>query len=190
VVATADGRFVYTDGSSDMEVSNTRSDEFEAVGLWSVESDGSLTFQRSYDRRVLLNDPEINRSLRNGERLALSPGNQDFLYVADAIGASPTLIALLRDTDTGGLEFIGTDPVVERIESLSVSPDGRTLIVPNTTDQVVVFDTAADLSTVALSDDFLLAPASSDSFTASVTNDPLLLLLHPRSLILMLPITA
>ena len=90
VIATADGRFVYTDGATDRVDSNTSGDDFEAVGLWRVESDGSLTFQRSYDRAALLSGfPDVNRVLRTGERLVLSPGDQEFLYVADRVGVAP-----------------------------------------------------------------------------------------------------
>jgi len=174
VVATADGQFVYTDAEIDAVDSNTSADDVTAIGLWRVTSDGTLAFQRSYDRATLLSEFSDPNRRSTGSGIMLSPGNEDFLYIADdqIFTSLPSTIALLRDTDTGELEFIGgSDGELIRLDSLSVSTDGRTLAVPFFDNQLAVLDTAVDLNATVLSDDFSLMPSSSGTFTVNVTND-------------------
>ena len=150
--ATDDGRFVYTVASIRTAVVNNSSSK-EAIGLWRVEADGTLSLVRSMDKQELINDViGGDRQFSSVTDLELSPNGNHFLYAAEDqfFTGEASLTVFARNSETGLLTYIDDSVGVvdlDGVEDVDLSPDGRFANLTqfgNVNRTIVAVDTAVD----------------------------------------------
>ena len=150
--ATDDGRFVYTVASIRTAVVNNSSSK-EAIGLWRVEADGTLSLVRSMDKQELINDViGGDRQFSSVTDLELSPNGNHFLYAAEDqfFTGEASLTVFARNSETGLLTYIDDSVGVvdlDGVEDVNLSPDGRFANLTqfgNVNRTIVAVDTAVD----------------------------------------------
>lgn len=149
IQASDDGEFVYTVGNvrTAEELNNTR---ITAIGVWGVETDGTLSLARTLSKQELVFDV-IGGTGRFGfdPTIALSPDGNHFLYLSESqLFDESSLTAFARDEETGLLSYIDDDLGVaelDRVVHVSATPGGRYLNVAESVERsVTVIDTAVD----------------------------------------------
>ena len=146
ILPTDDGQFVYTMGDIRTAV-ELNSGNFGALGVWSVEADGTLSLVRSLSKQEIVFDiVGGDGTFAFDPTLALSPNGDHFLYVSEdqlRDGAS-RLTVFARDSETGLLSYIDDDQGVGTVDVKATSGGRYFNITQDLPPTITVIDTAVD----------------------------------------------
>jgi len=177
IIASDDGAYVYTLGEIGVNT-ELNSAAIEAIGVWQVEVDGSLSLVRSLDKQELVYDVVGGTGeFSFASQLKLSPNGNNFLYVVEDqfFDGEADLTVFDRDPKTGSLTFIDDNIGTTELDgalNASFSPDARfiNVIQGGSSATVTVMDTAVDRNVVISSANSQILPGATASLSAIVSN--------------------
>lgn len=152
IIPSDDGKYVYTFGAIRTATPRNRG-SLEAISVWRVEADGTLSLVRTMDKQELVHDVIGGEDeFTFSTDIELSADGNHFLYAGEdtVFQDEIELTVFARDSETGLLTYIDDNAGVinlDGVEDISIIEDGRYINLTqfgNDDRNVVVIDTAVD----------------------------------------------